>query len=96
LSFQEYFAAVYLADWVTSAEWLMGEEVPPGTAAADLQRYAADATWQETLVFLFELLAGETPRGKQKIREAVFGPDWSVVTAAGSRGHPGHRSCWPG
>jgi hypothetical protein len=33
------------------------------------------------LVFLFELLAGATPRGKQKIREAVFGPDWSAVTA---------------
>jgi hypothetical protein len=80
LSFQEYFAAVYLADWVTSAEWLMGEEVPPGTAATDLQRYAADATWEETLVFLFELLAGEKPLGKKKIREAVFGPGWSAVT----------------
>lgn len=79
LSFQEYFAAVYLADWVTSAEWLMGEEVSPGTAAADLQRYAADPTWQETLVFLFELLAGAKPLGK-KNREAVFGSDWSAVT----------------
>ena len=80
LSFQEYFAAVYLADWVTSAEWLMGEDVPSGTAAADLQRYAADATWQETLVFLFELVAEEKPLGKKKIREAVFGPGWSAVT----------------
>jgi internalin A len=84
LSFQEYFAAVYLADWVTSAEWLMGEEVPPGTAAADLQRYAGDPTWQETVVFLFELLAGAKPLGKKKIREAVFGSDWSVAT--GRRG----------
>jgi internalin A len=81
LSFREYFAAVYLAIWVTSAEWLLGDEVPPGTGAADLQRYAAEVTWVETLVFLFELLAGVTPRGKQKIREAVFGPDWSAVTA---------------
>jgi internalin A len=80
LSFQEYFAAVYLADWVTSAEWLMGEEVPPGTAAAELQRYAADIAWEETLVFLFELLAGEKPLGKKKVREAVFGPGYSVVT----------------
>jgi internalin A len=87
LSFQEYFAAVYLADWVTSAEWLMGEEVPSGTAAGDLQRYAADPAWQETLVFLFELLAGAKPLGKKKIREAVFGPDWSAVTA-GSRRRP--------
>ena len=80
LSFQEYFAAVYLAYWVLLTEWLLGEEVPPGTAAADLQRYAGDYGWGETLVFLFELLAGETPRGKQKIREAVFGSDWSAVT----------------
>jgi internalin A len=80
LSFQEYFAAVYLAHWVLSPEWLLGEEVPPGTAAADLQRYASDVLWEESLVFLFELLAGATPRGKQKIREAVFGSDWSAVT----------------
>jgi hypothetical protein len=86
-SFQEYFAAVYLADWVTSAEWLMGEEVPPGTAAADLQRYAADTAWKETLVFLFELLAGEKPLGKKKVREAVFGSDWSGVT--------GRHGDWP-
>jgi internalin A len=81
LSFQEYFAAVYLAIWVTSAEWLLGDEVPSGTGAADLQRYAAEAAWMETLVFLFELLADATPRGKQKVREAVFGPDWSACTA---------------
>jgi hypothetical protein len=36
LSFQEYFAAVYLAYWVLSPEWILGEEVPAGTAAADL------------------------------------------------------------
>ena len=80
LSFQEYFAAVYLAGWVTSAEWLLGEAVPPGTAAADLQRYATNTTWQKTLVFLLELLDGATPLGKKKIREAVFGPEWSAVT----------------
>jgi internalin A len=85
LSFQEYFAAVYLADWVTSAEWLMGEEVPPGTAACDLQRYANDRTWEETLVFLFELLASVKRLGKKKVREAVFGPNWSAVTG-------GHRA----
>jgi predicted NACHT family NTPase len=61
LSFQEYFAAIYLADWVTSFEWAMGKKVDPGTAPADLQRYAADPTWQETMVFLFELLAGDKP-----------------------------------
>jgi internalin A len=87
LSFQEYFAAIYLAHWVLSTEWLLGEEVPHGTAAADLQQYAADFSWEESLVFLFELLAGETPRGKQKIREAVFGSEWSAVT--------GRRGDWP-
>jgi hypothetical protein len=60
---------------VTSAEWLLGEEVPPGTAATDLQRYATNTTWRETLVFLFELLDGTTPLWKKKIREAVFGPE---------------------
>jgi hypothetical protein len=87
LSFQECFAAVYLAYWVLSPEWLLGEEVPPGTGAADLQRYAADPFWEETLVFLFELLAGATPRGKQKIREAVFGSDWSAATSRHGHWH---------
>jgi hypothetical protein len=88
LSFQEYFAAIYLADWVTSFEWAMGKKVDPGTAPADLQRYAADPTWQETMVFLFELLAGDKPLGKKMVREAVFGPDFSAVTAGGSGGLP--------
>jgi hypothetical protein len=39
------------------------------------------------LVFLFELLAGAKPLGKKKVREAVFGRDWSAVTG-------GHRR-WP-
>jgi predicted NACHT family NTPase len=83
LSFQEYFAAGYLAGWVTSAEWLMGEEVPFGTAAANLQQYAADPTWQETLVFLFELLAGAKTLGKKKIREARVRP--RLVSCHGGR-----------
>jgi hypothetical protein len=65
----------------------LGEEVPPGTVAADLQRHPADSTWEEPLVFLLELLAGATPRAKQKIREAVFSPDCFAVTGR-------HRD-WP-
>jgi internalin A len=79
LSFQDYFAAVYLANWVTSAEWLTGEEVPPGTSAADLQQYAHQYRWHEALVFLFELLAATTPLGRKKVREAIFGQNWSGV-----------------
>jgi hypothetical protein len=50
-----------------------------------LQRYAGNIDWQETLVFLFELLDGATPLGKKKIREAVFGPEWSAVTGESDR-----------
>ena len=44
LSFQEYFAGVYLQESVTSAEWLTpGEVVPPGTSR---KTSAATATKQ--------------------------------------------------
>lgn len=88
LSFLEYFAAVYLRESVTSAEWLTGDEVAPGTSAADLRRYGNQTTWQVALVFLFELLGEESRMGRKKVREAVFGPDWEVVGLADVRRAP--------
>jgi len=79
LSFQEYFAAVYLQEWVTSAEWLTGEEVAPGTSADDLRRYGNQTVWQVALIFLFELTADGRPLGKKKVREAVFGGSWEAL-----------------
>lgn len=70
LSFQEYFAACYLAEHVTTPEWVLGEETPPGTAAKDLHSYANHTVWSETLVLLFETLA-EKPKWIARLAEAI-------------------------
>ena len=56
LSFQEYFAACYLATHVTSPYWLSGGKTAEGTSQSDLSSYASQAAWRETLVLLFETL----------------------------------------
>ena len=60
LSFQEYFAACFLVDQVTSPPWLLGLGVAAGADAAALRDDAWAPAWRETLVFLFELLADRT------------------------------------
>jgi internalin A len=56
LSFQEYFAAFFLSEQVTSPRWTQAKALP-GAAPADLQKYVNSPVWHETLVLLFELLA---------------------------------------
>jgi internalin A len=79
LSFQEYLAAVYLKERINTPSWLRGKVVAPGTAPADLRGYAHMTVWQETMVFLFELIADEAPDWKDVVRDAVFGEGWEAV-----------------
>jgi internalin A len=66
LSFQEYFAARYLAYRVTSPTWLLaakdiGEYEANAPTLEDVRTCADSPVWQETLILLFELLAAHPP-----------------------------------
>jgi len=71
LSFQEYFAACYLAEQVSSPRWLLGRAAL-GTSPLDLYDCATQVEWHETLVLLFELLA-DRPDWLEVVSEAIFG-----------------------
>ncbi len=73
LSFQEYFAALYLKE--AMADWLSGEAALPRAGPEDLCRYAKSELWHEVLVFLFELAAEERAVWKRRLWAAVFG-EW--------------------
>lgn len=72
LSFQEYFAACYLEEHITTPEWALGEETAPGTAARDLRKYADRPVWRETLILLFEILANR-PKWVVRLADTLFG-----------------------
>lgn len=72
LSFQEYFAAFFLAEEVTGPDWLGGAECRHRCSPTDLKEYANESAWKETLVFLFELLGQERPRWVDRIAREVF------------------------
>ena len=81
LSFQEYFAACYLRERITSPGWILKKNIAPGTSATDLKRYAGKDIWREALVFLFELIANEVPDWKETLWKGVFGRDWQSVAS---------------
>jgi internalin A len=87
LSFQEYFAALYLAEQVTSPRWLIGRGAP-GARPDDLRKYAGLVTWRETLVLLFELIA-DRPDWTELLAEQVFGEGFREV--GDSQGSPGQE-----
>src|SRR5262249_18813234 len=86
LSFQEYFAACYLEDRITSPNWILKKNVTPGTSCEEVQRYADDDFWSETLIFLVELIANEKPDWNVALRDCLFGENWERVNAAGATG----------
>jgi internalin A len=88
LSFQEYFAAVYLKERIATPTWLRGKGVAAGAAPTDLQGYAREPLWQVALVFLFELIAEEAPDWKDDVREAVFGKHWEVIDVRSGESAP--------
>ena len=82
LSFQEYFAACFLQNQIVSPDWLMdGDEIASGAREADVRSYAGEAVWQETLVFLTELVAAsDQPKWLKPIFKCLFGPDFNGIS----------------
>jgi len=88
LSFQEYFAATYLLEEINAARTARVEPVS-GATDDDLRRYAADVTWRETMIFLFELGASQKFWSKS-IAQTIWGtqfeslmtPEWSEKSEA--------------
>lgn len=72
LSFQEYFAACYLAEEVTGPDWLDKGYDRQGSRPTDLESYARAPLWKETLVFLFELLGQQRPRWVDTVARKAF------------------------
>lgn len=77
LSFQEYFAAVYLKKQLLSPRWAKGQ-TREGTRRKDLQACARIENWRETLIFLFELLAAE-PGWPEELVEILFGKQLAKI-----------------
>jgi len=82
LSLQEYFAALFLTEQVTSPQWIRAGTGADGAGRDDLRRYARDERWQETLLFLFELLA-ERPGWPATLAEELFGADLADIAGDG-------------
>ncbi len=64
LSFQEYFAAVYIKQQIENPEWLEQDEedeisLDIRVNKAVLAQWANAASWQQSLTFLFELFDGK-------------------------------------
>lgn len=77
LSFQEYFAAAYLAEQITSPRWMRGHAAP-GTHREDLRKYAGEEAWREALVLLCELLA-ERPEWLGEVVDSMFGEGFAAL-----------------
>lgn len=83
LSFQEFFAALYLLDRVGTEEWRENNITTASdeseTALENLRRYAARSEWLEVFVFLFEML-GDTDRGRPLSRLRALLSDYPSGT----------------
>lgn len=72
LSFQEYFAACFLMEEVTSPEWLSEEYDREGCRPRDLEARVDQPIWKETFIFLFEMLGQERPRWVDSVARKIF------------------------
>lgn len=85
LSFQEYFAAWFIAEQVTSAAWIRkGRGSSPLSDGADLttlQEACGDPRWHETLILLFELL-GVRGEWSDEVLEQLLSPTDDRASAA--------------
>ena len=84
LSFQDYFAALYLADRIVSPQWIRRGEAGDGTSKDNLRRYFRESDWRETILLLFEVLAGRSDWCDTLLNE-LFDPavDLTDVETAG-------------
>jgi internalin A len=93
LSFQDYFAALFVADQVTSPRWLRTGAGEPGTSREDLLHYFSDGDWGESLILLFEMLASRSGWSETLLTElfgeAIALPDLaSAAVVAGVVSNP--------
>jgi hypothetical protein len=74
LSFQEYFAALYLSELIISPEWAAEghSEINPSIDRDFLRNIANQTQWAETLVFLFEICANKYPRWTKTLFRDCF------------------------
>lgn len=88
LSFQEYFAALYLETRLVDADWIMAQRGGPAfddgdnteVTAGNLREWAGERPWQEVLVFAAERLAGR-PRDVKRLSDWLFGADLAALKA---------------
>lgn len=72
LTFQEYFAALYLKDEICSPEFIEDKAAVDHRITTDsLFSWSGDSLWHETLLFLLELVGN--PRWAKRIETWIFG-----------------------
>ena len=83
LSFQEYFAALYLVEHASDADWVLAQRVgaayPDGderVTGEKLGTWSMDPLWQETLVFAHECFA-HNPKDARRFSGWLFGEGFS-------------------
>ncbi|OYV02263.1 MAG: hypothetical protein CFE45_01115 [Burkholderiales bacterium PBB5] len=86
LSFQEYFAALYIAEHLADADWIMAQtsdtpqaEGDPRVNLAALQAWSGSLLWQEVLVFISESFAAR-PRDAARLAKWLFGEGLADLT----------------
>jgi len=88
LSFQEYFAALYLVEHLSDGDWVISQRDgkrykfgDPRVTLKALQRWSRNSLWQEVFVFASESFAAR-PREAQRLSEWLFGEGFKSFSAA--------------
>ena len=81
LSFQEFFAAVFLLPQFMLPRRRLESSGVQGASRDDLHAYVDSPVWQETLVFLVELMFAEHPDWLEELLYCLFGEDFSDVVS---------------
>ena len=83
LSFQEYFAALYIFEHVSDADWVIAQrdrkiypESDKRVTSEALAAWSKDVLWQETLVFAHECFA-HNPKDARRFSGWLFGDGYS-------------------
>ena len=82
LSFQEYFAALYLREHLADADWIIAQrdahiftEGDPRVTANAVREWAKSAVWQEVFVFAAETFANHS-RDAKRLANLLFGDEF--------------------
>ncbi|GHA78735.1 NACHT domain-containing protein [Cognatilysobacter bugurensis] len=83
LSFQEYFAALYIRQQLMVPGWTSGEaeetEFDNRVSVGGLSEWPGSPAWHQCLVFLFELMAGEKSWPKALVK-LCFPSGWATLS----------------